>query len=665
MKGFYDLKTKGLTVAVILLFLVTGAFVRAQEEIATQAQEAIATTETTVTLSAAAEVRPAGFQEVSLQTPADLKGWQADGLLTFGFKFLLRGREAYRWAAQITDSGADSPALEAAYQKVLSVVNGLFLLGLLLVAGLWLFKVLLPRAQLRSTMAAYAFAVLLVNFALPFNRLLIDGSTLLQRTLLPGGEKEAILAQITMDGGEADYEKAVGYSTAPEADPTATEKKSSIMLRTAGTDPTTPLVTVESGFIGGPSLQLSGTLSGTSGGDINVQGFETSRHFRVAQPLEVTVQTEKPFAAQAERAVFASILVFLMGTAYLSFALVFILRLIILWAMLIASPVFLVLAIFRFTRGYFLQWLAVYGRWLLLGPFMALGLSAVGGLFSFTGLSGGQAGLPLSSAYGPGLNFGTATNVSLLLPGQTTPLHFANTAEMMLALVYVLLLFLPLVLAFALTRQKHLTGAFAAITEFVPRAKTVPVKIEAPEKRMPEVRPIQEMFSTVTHFVGGQVGKFAEAAMPSKTPDTIMGRTTPIPSAASFLPEPLALTPPHQLLSLVGARPESRHSREQALEKLSAPEKITEIRERQQVEAVRHEIESRAERGQPEAVVLMAEIQSKTQDVPASEPGRRAAETAPAETKESAMGRPQEVKNIENPDGVKENETDPSSKFHE
>ena len=88
-------------------------------------------------------------------------------------------------------------------------------------------------------------------------------------------------------------------------------------------------------------------------------------------------------------------MVLLTGVAYFAMALIFLLRIVILWALMIVSPILFLLAIFRFTRSYFYNWMEIYARWLLIGPLMALGISIVVNLWQ-------AVGLPIDSAY-PGL----------------------------------------------------------------------------------------------------------------------------------------------------------------------------------------------------------------------------------------------------------------------
>ncbi len=49
---------------------------------------------------------------------------------------------------------------------------------------MWIFSLLIPRKYLRQVVLIYGIAVVFVNFALPINQLLIDGTGLLQKTFI-------------------------------------------------------------------------------------------------------------------------------------------------------------------------------------------------------------------------------------------------------------------------------------------------------------------------------------------------------------------------------------------------------------------------------------------------------------------------------------------------
>ena len=138
--------------------------------------------------------------EITLNETTDTtditKNWSENSAQTFGLKFLIRGKEALGWSLDINSDGFDNPAIQTSYEKVLTIVNSLFILGLLGIAGMWMFSLLIPRSRLKKVSLIFALTVMLVNFALPANRLLIDGTNLLQKTLLTNEDKKIQIIDI-------------------------------------------------------------------------------------------------------------------------------------------------------------------------------------------------------------------------------------------------------------------------------------------------------------------------------------------------------------------------------------------------------------------------------------------------------------------------------------
>ena len=548
--------------------------------------------ETSAPVITTASEEPAKVQKISID-PSIIESaeWEVNSLQTFGTKFLIRGKEALTWTLNIKDAGFHNEAIQTSYAKVLTIVNSMFILGLLAIAGMWMFSILIPRRYLRQVIFVFAGAVIFVNFAMPLNRLLIDGTNILQRTLLmQDGEKITITNIVETPS----YDNATGYKTTAgktgkEIDVTLTPNPASGNIEVGKLDTS-----------GEPATETSPATEST----------ETTFTIDSEQKLSITEKHE--FAPNSEQIIFSFLLIMATGIAYFILAIIFVLRIVILWALLILSPALFLLAIFKSTRGWFWNWLSIYGKWLLIGPLTALGISVIVNIWQ-------SVGIPIVNGAGAVESFGTGlSNISFYLPGSATANTLSNTNEMMQYLVFLMMLYLPIFFAFALTRQKMLQGAVTTVVERLsgPRKTITPQPAPAGEKTTEKLG----MIGTLKDMFSSKITKITETALPSAMRTAEEGMTkTIVPSAANFLPEELALTGMHDMLGLLGPVNESRLSRDIVMDKLAFSDSISDPTEKKKFSAVRNEIESRAGRGDTESMVLMNEItekQSGMQNVP-------------------------------------------------
>lgn len=574
------------------------------------------------------------------------------GLLTAGLKLTIRGKEALAWVLAIENAGFDTPALQTTYRTVLTIVNSLFIVGMLGIALLWIFSVMIPRHRIKRVMLTYVFAVLLVNFALPFTRLLIDSANLLERTLLTRDGNPIGIVDIV---AAPPYAEAVGYENQETLENQTQNKTFSI---------TFPSLTGEPIALGtlSPSqdpVGIQGSLGGATGGPIQLQlqpGLPEELTLRANQPLQANLQTSQTFSPTQEHKITVFLLLGLTGLAYLGLAAVLILRLVILWGLLIISPLLVLFAIFNATRGYFYNWLSLYGRWLLLGPLIALGLSVTVGIWK-------TVGVPILSGYAlnpAAEHFAELTNLRFTLPGSNAINTLSTTNQMMEYLVFLAMLYLPLFFGFALTRQKMWQQAATVVTEkFGERPGKVPegnrerTGPEEPGKAEPRK---EGWMGQVKDFAQSQISRITKTVLPQNLRNDQAGGSTEkrgiIPSSANFLPENLALTPVPQMLDLLGANVESRASREKIIEKLAAPELILDPSGQKNFTAVREEITTRASQGDPEAVILQNEIQMAVTLMPQAQ-----AETSHEPSAPSTPS-PTETSFKPLPEGIKEEEDD-------
>jgi TrbL/VirB6 plasmid conjugal transfer protein len=528
--------------------------------------------------------------------------WKTDSLSTLGLKFMIRAKEALAWTLNITDAGFGNPAIRTNYLKVLTVVNGLFILGLLAIAAMWMFSLFIPRRYLRQVIVLYGLTVISVNFALPINQILIEGSNLLQRTFIGSTNISDIVDLPNYnDPNSISYENETGDLKQ------AASQNVSVNLGNSDSQAAKDVVVGQL-----QSTLNTPTLTGTLTTDGKVQAIQLSDagndpllHLNANQ--SVNLVTENTFNPNDEHRIFAFILLLLTGLAYFGMALVFILRIVILWALMIVSPILFLLAVFRSTRGYFYNWLTIYARWLLIGPLMALGIAIVVGIWQ-------AVGLPILSSYSGLGQFGQLTNLGFFLPGSTVANNLSTTPEMMQYLVFLTMLYLPLFFAFMLTRQKTLGGALVNVEKSVTErtaSATPAAEAATTPKALTPVEQARELGTGIRGFLGTGIAR-AGTPMPANLRATESRGPTLMPGT-STLPEQLAFTPMHEMLNLAagGGAEGIRNAHGKAIEKLASADQMPDSPERQNALAVRHEIEDRASKGDLEALRVLDEIHEK------------------------------------------------------
>jgi len=531
--------------------------------------------------------------------------WKIDTLSTLGLKFMIRGKEALAWTLNIKDSGFHNSAIRDNYLKVLTVVNNLFIIGLLAIAAMWMFSLFIPRRYLRQVIVLYGAAVIFVNFALPLNQLFIDGSNLLQKTFI-GATNISDLVETPSYSDPT----AISYQNETDALKKATSQKFSLNV---GSQEEQAVKDVIVGKLqqGSQTPVLTGTLTSfdaegkprTQIIELQSTGNDPVLHLAANQSVELV--DEKTFNPNEEHRLFSFLMMLLTGVAYFGMALTFVFRIVILWALMIVSPMLFLLAIFKSTRSYFYHWLSMYARWILIGPLMALGIAMVVGIWQ-------TVGLPITSAYAGFGQFGQLTNLGFFLPGASAANNLSTTPQMMQYLLFLIMLYLPLALAFMLTRQKMLGAGAQMIVEriSVERAPTTVGAAEAPKALTPIER-ARQLTTGVRGLFEAGAARFAKAAMPMTLRAT---EPKPLATGTAALPEQLALTPMRDMLTLASGEPEgARNIHSKAVEQLAAAPAMTDSPERQNLMAVRHEIEERASGGDAEATRVITEIREQEQ----------------------------------------------------
>ncbi len=531
---------------------------------------------------------PVEKQIIQLTDEGAQDDWNISRFETYGLKFLVRGKDALTWSLNIEDGGFHNEAIEKSYGKVLTIVNSLFILGLLAIAIMWMFSILIPRKYLKKVVLLYSLAVIFINFALPINQLFIDGTNLLQKTLLTEADGTIQITDIVQTPA---YNDVLSYRN-QGVDSMINGKQSDTMtIKLAGSNEETTSI---------------GKIRVPQGEGVNEEVISLSNQ-------EFSVLTSAPFNVYQEQALFRFVLLVITGIAYFIIALIFVLRIVILWALLILSPILLLLAIFRSTRGWFLNWLSMYGRWLLIGPLTALGIAVIVNIWQLSGLP-----ISVSDSYVPEI-FSTekVSNIVFYLPGKDTANTLSNTQEMMEYIIFLIMLYLPIFLGFTLTRRKVLHESLVAVTK-----KLVTNSQTSQQQLIQQALAIQSndedkkdqpmgIVDNFKNLVNDKIGLFTEAAMPvhklkvsPQTPNAMM------PTASNFLPESLGKTPIPKMLELLGRKNGSKASHKSIIEKLAHVETITDRKEQEKVMAVMNEVEARAEAKDKEALSILHEVQT-------------------------------------------------------
>ena len=541
---------------------------------------------------------PSGKQDVAVIDVSKNTNWEANGLFTAGLKFLIRGKEALAWSLGIKDSGYHNPAIQATYFKVLTVVNSFFIIGLLIIAAMWMFSILIPRKYLRKVIIVYGIAVIFVNFALPLNQLLIDGTGILQNTFM----SDFNIANIVQTPNYDD-ENSIAYTNKSSIVTSPDNKNFELSLN--GNTSETQVGKITQDLL---SPSYIGTVS-TKDGDQTIQLHASSEPgitLNNSQSLQIT--GEKTFNPEQESSVFGFIMLVLTGLAYFIMSLVFVLRVVILWGLMIISPVLFLLAIFSFTRNYFMNWLGVYAKWLLIGPLMALGIALVVGIWKATGL-------PIQSAYTGSGEFGTFQNIGFYLPGSVSINTLSNTQQMMEYMIFLIMLYFPIIFAFILTRQKTLSFAANIISDKRAAkssgvAQTNDVQSEKSVTKESGASQEKSLVTGLKGFFGDQFSKFTKSPVSESLRSESPKRD--IESASSLLPQNLALAKMSDLLDITSGKSRgSRNAHEKAIEILSNTDMILNPTEKQKATSVRQEINNRAAKGDTEAILVMDEIHER------------------------------------------------------
>lgn len=344
----------------------------------------------------------------------------SEGVTMVG-QFMIRSTRLLDWALQINDHGFHNAKVESIFQIFVNVANSFFVISLLVIAFLWNFSTLLPKEKLKRMMVLFAISAVFVNLALPFTRLVIDGTTLIERSFLQKPSDEALQIQRMVENGE---------------DVNLTEEQY------AALDTKRPI----------EATDILGVQDMSYGGFI---GLQKTAYTEKSYPQELGTPVDaKRFTSKEdlyidrfqEATMFNLILIFLMSLGQLLIALILLFRNVILWFLLIFSPFLFVLVIFGATRFVFRYWSYLYFRWIFIGPLLAMCLYITVNIWS-------TAGVPIESSYEApsSLYFQNTLNLNVAAPGITGS-SLNTPREVMKYIAALMMLYMVIILPFWLTR---------------------------------------------------------------------------------------------------------------------------------------------------------------------------------------------------------------------
>ncbi|MBI5414741.1 hypothetical protein HZA38_04470 [Candidatus Peregrinibacteria bacterium] len=357
-------------------------------------------------------------------------------LVTMVGNFAIRTTSLLDWALAIDETGFRNEKITLVYNKALNIVNGFFILALIIIALLWNFSMIIAKEQLKRMVILFVIGGVCVYFALPLTRLLVDGTNILQRTLLvkqEAGDSE-VQSAIQVYGGElakpglSDAERT-RIQTQLDALRNSLKTK-----RISASDILSAYDIDYGGFVG---LQKTIYVS---------KDYPTGDDLTVNDQSKFVMKDDLFIDRFQERTYFNLTLIGLGAIAQFLIAMILLFRYVILWFLLIFSPFLLVLALFNTTRFLFRYWVWLYARWLLIGPILAMTLYIVVNIWSLTGV-------PLESAYNApsSLIFPNTTNLYVAAPGVTS--GYLNTPrEVMKYISALMMLYMAVILPFWLTR---------------------------------------------------------------------------------------------------------------------------------------------------------------------------------------------------------------------
>ena len=415
--------------------------------------------------------------------------WTRSELVTFAEKFALRAFHALDWTLKADNYGVDHTSIAKYYNKITNVVNGLLILIILVIAFLWNFSIVIPRSRLRRIMIMYVIVSLVVNFSTPVIKLIIDGSNILQNSFMTTqdtttNQTRRIEAKDFFDYSQLQYDQIFGseLNDSPQATDyktyditgnitTGEDKGIKIGLNANGSLDNVTTTGTGQGSSVDPSSAVSHSntnSSGTMSGGFSVTGNASSDKLVLNQ-----AQIKIPINRRLEDLIFNVAMLMLTGTGFYLISLLFLFRIVVLWFLIILSPILILLTIMPAMQQYFRYWAGIFVRWIAIGPLFALCLGATVFIWK-------DIGIPLTSLYSSNIHFDQSGNFAIASPGAISP-GLNYTKPMMEYIIGLLMMYIPLLLAFWLTKKLACCPSETSRNVFGIRTRSKNLQPERPE----------------------------------------------------------------------------------------------------------------------------------------------------------------------------------------
>ncbi|QQS59190.1 hypothetical protein IPN35_06440 [Candidatus Peregrinibacteria bacterium] len=351
-----------------------------------------------------------------------------DQFITNVGQFFRRSAAMLGWTLEITNEGYKNSKIEGIALVIRNIVNGLIILSIMGIAALWIFSALIPAQVVRRSTTLILISAIVVNFAMPMMRLVLDGASIIQRTFLNREMTDDRFLRI--------------------------ENISDVWVGT------------------GAMVLQPRTMK---------EGNENVDDFVDLGDRYVDMRQESTY--------FHGFLLIALALGEILVAIILALRIVILWFFLILSPLLAVLPIFHFTRGVFRYWIWLFGRWLFLGPLIAMCLFIAISIWQHTGI-------PIESSFEgfAGTSFlSNTTNIQMYAPGVVHGEggNMGSATELMKFIIGILMVWFSVIVPFWLTRSKILSSCCGGNREQnkleVPKKSFFPPLL--PQKSEPQTPP--------------------------------------------------------------------------------------------------------------------------------------------------------------------------------
>lgn len=321
-----------------------------------------------------------------------------DNFSTITKKFDLRSNEALNWALHINKNGLENDLILDYNQRMIHIANIFLIIIILIIAALLNFHII-NNLNFKRIFILLAICGVAINFSSSFTKLIIQGTNQLQAGFLKFDNE-----QITKIHNIFNEENLI-YNEIKE------------------TTQETQIIEKELGKIEGKTKEKNKIYNPEG----ELEEIEIEKNFTYSITQDDTLISEEN--------IFNNILIIIKAIGCFLISIILIFRNIILWFLVIFSPIAFILPILPVTSDYFRYWSFLFFKWIFIGPILIASLSFSIYLWS-------NVGMPISSFYESKISFENSNLKSVY-----------NTKSMMEYIVFLAMIYIPIFLSFKLTQK--------------------------------------------------------------------------------------------------------------------------------------------------------------------------------------------------------------------